>query len=373
MTETSDLWRIDTENAKESLTAAQIDGELWADVSPDSSMVAYQSIKNLRQGSNLLNGSVMMQPISKDARPMRLAEDGFLPQWSPDGKTVAFLKLANLKLEIWRVAAAGDQLKRISAEGITGLIYSLSPYLKSQVKHLSWSPDNSALAFPSEIEGISNIWIVSADGSSNQQKLTANEDANQRLYCPIWKSDAKRIAFASQTKKRDSEGNTKYSIWFYDTETNAQQKLLETSETVRLLGWNKKEDELVFAVKRNDPSFTLTPPETFVHAVSVKTGEQRRLTILKDAYFNNIYLSPDRTAIAFTSRFGGQDDVWISSLEGAAPRKLTGNNDSRLYFSSLAWSPNGKSIYFGKQTRFTLLSMLINQKTKENKNADSNQ
>jgi serine/threonine protein kinase/Tol biopolymer transport system component len=372
VTETSDLWRIETENAKESLTAAQMEAELWADVSPDSSMVAYQSIKNLRQGGNLLNGSIIMQPITKDARSLRLAEDGFLPQWSPDGKTIAFLKLANLKLEIWRVAATGDQLKRISAGGIQGLIYSLSPYLQLQVKHLSWSPNSSALAFPSEMEGISNIWLVSADGSSNQRKLTANEDGELRFYCPLWTSDAKRIAYAGETKKRDSEGKIKYSLWFYDTGTNAQQKLLETFDTVRLLGWNKKEDELVFAVKKNDPSFTLTPPETIVQAVSVKTGGQRRLTILKDAYFYNIYLSPDGTAIAYTSRAGGQDDVWVSPLEGP-PRRLTGNNDSRLYFSSLAWSPDGKSIYFGKQTRFTLLSMLVNQKTKEIKNADSTQ
>jgi hypothetical protein len=59
------------------------------------------------------------------------------------------------------------------------------------------------------------------------------------------------------------------------------------------------------------------------------------------------------------------DDVWISSLKGDEPKKLTANNDPRLYYSSLAFSPDGKAIFFGKQTRFTLLSMFINPKLSE--------
>ena len=117
----------------------------------------------------------------------------------------------------------------------------------------------------------------------------------------------------------------------------------------------------------------MTPPATAIRAVSVKTGQARELTVLKDAYFYNIFLSPDKGTIGFTSRASGNDNVWISPLEGGEPRKLTGNNDPRLYFSSLAWSPDGKTIYFGKQSRFTLLSMLINQKITEKKNEKSNQ
>lgn len=367
VTESADLWKIDTANGKETLTASQIEAELWADVSPDNNSIAYQSIKYLRQGSNLLNGSIILQPPSKEFRPLRVAEDGFLPQWSPDGKTLAFLKRSNLKVEIWKAESTGEQSKRLSEGIVDAPEYAVSPYLKSQVKHFSWSPDSSAIAFPSRSDNVSNIWTISADGS-NLRKLTANEDANLQLYCPLWASDAKRLAYAARTIKRDADGKMKYALRLYDA-ADAGRNLLETDETVKLLGWNKKEDELIFAVRKNEPNFTLTPPETMIQAVSIKTGALRSLTTLKEAYFNNIYLSPDRAALAFTSRSGGQDDIWISPLEGA-PRKLTGNNDPRLYFSSLVWAPDGESIYFGKQTRFTLLSMLINQKTTEKKNAD---
>ncbi len=369
--ESSDLWKTEMNSAKESLAASQIDAELWADVSPDSSTVVYQSIKNLRQGSNLLNGSIVTQPVLKEDRPLHLAKGGFLPQWSADGKTIAFLKLAGQKMEVWKISNTGDLLKRISAEGADGLTYSISPYLISQVKHLSWSPNNSVLAFPATRNGVSNIWQVSADGS-NERQLTTNQDSNQLLYCPIWTSDGNKIAFGSNTKNPNAEGKRTYSVWFYNLATNTLQKLLETEDVVRILGWTQSEDELIFAVKKDVKTFTLTPPENLIRAVSVKTGEQQELTILKNAYFNNIYLSPDHKSIAFTSRLSGSDDVYIASLKGGEPRKMTNNNDPRLYFSSLAWTPDGKSIFFGKQTRFTLLSMLINKKTTEEKNEKSN-
>lgn len=367
VTENADLWRIDIDDAKESLVASQIDAELWADVSPDNNSIVYQSIRNLRQGNNLLSGSIIMQSTAKDARPLQLAQNGFLPQWSADGKTVAFLRLDGQNFELWSVARTGDQLKRISADGVEGLGYSISPYLRTQVKHLSWSPKTSVLAFPATREGISNIWLVSADGSA-ERKLSDNQDSNQYLYCPIWASDGNRIAFSSQTKKVNSDGKRAYLIWLYDTETNQQQKVLETEDNIKLLGWTETEDELIFAVKKDTKEFTLTPPEVPVRAVSLKTGEQRNLTVLKDTYFYNLHLSPDRRSIAFTSRSSGNDDIWISPLKDGEPRKLTGNNDPRLYYSNLAWTPDGKSIFFGKQTRFTLLSMLINPKQYGEKN-----
>ena len=372
LTETSDLWKIDKDDAKETLVASQIDAELWADVSPENDAIVYQSIRNLRQGSNLRNGSIILQSTSKDSRPLQLVEKGFLPQWSADGKTVAFLKLVGQDYEIWRVASTGDQIKSISVDGVSGIEFSLSPYLRTQVKHLSWSPKNDILAYPATREDISNIWSVSASGL-NERKLSANQDSNQYFYSPIWALDGNRIAFVSHTKKPNSDGKRESFIWVYNMEKNKQQKLVETEETIRLLGWTENEDELIFAVKKDSNEFTLTPPEIPVQAVSLKTGEERNLTVLKDAYFYNIYLSPDRRLIAFTSRSSGNDDVWISPLQGGEPRKLTENNDSRLYFSSLAWSPNGKTIFFGKQTRFTLLSMLINQKVMEEKNEKSNE
>ena len=102
------------------------------------------------------------------------------------------------------------------------------------------------------------------------------------------------------------------------------------------------------------------PTEVGLIAVSIETGQQRAIATLLSAYPSNIYLSVDRRTIAFTSRRDGKDNLWVIPAAGGAPRKITANNDPRLYFSSLAWSPDSRAIYFGKQSRYNLLMMITN-------------
>jgi Tol biopolymer transport system component len=71
---------------------------------------------------------------------------------------------------------------------------------------------------------------------------------------------------------------------------------------------------------------------------------------------------PDRELLAFTSRQDGKDNIWIIPANGGRARKLTNNNDPKLYFSNLAWAPDGRAIYFGKQSRYSQLSMIPNFK-----------
>jgi hypothetical protein len=48
----------------------------------------------------------------------------------------------------------------------------------------------------------------------------------------------------------------------------------------------------------------------------------------------------------------------VTALGGGAAKKVTSNNDARLFLSSITWSPDGKNIYFGKQNRFSMISMI---------------
>jgi Tol biopolymer transport system component len=66
--------------------------------------------------------------------------------------------------------------------------------------------------------------------------------------------------------------------------------------------------------------------------------------------------------VAFTSHQDNKTNVWVIPASGGEAKKLTANNDPRLYFSSLAWSPDGRAIYFGKQVRYSQLWMLTNFK-----------
>ena len=81
---------------------------------------------------------------------------------------------------------------------------------------------------------------------------------------------------------------------------------------------------------------------------------------MKRTYYYNIQLSPDKTKLAFVSNTEGKDNVWIANNRGTDPKQITNNNDANLYFSSLSWSADGNAIFFGRQTRYSLLSMITN-------------
>ena len=102
------------------------------------------------------------------------------------------------------------------------------------------------------------------------------------------------------------------------------------------------------------------PSEVFLQSVEVATGKLKQMQTLNDAYLYNVRLAPDKKTMAFTSHREGNDNLWVMPAVGGEPKKITTNNDLRLYFSSLAWSPDSNSIFYGKQLRYSLLSMLTN-------------
>jgi Tol biopolymer transport system component len=94
--------------------------------------------------------------------------------------------------------------------------------------------------------------------------------------------------------------------------------------------------------------------------VALTGGSGRSFARLKSAYLYNIQLSPDGRTIAFASHQDGRDNIWLIPALGGTARKITANADPQLYFSSLTWSTDGKTIYYGKQSRYSLISAVDN-------------
>ena len=125
------------------------------------------------------------------------------------------------------------------------------------------------------------------------------------------------------------------------------------------MGWAEYGKGLIIAaVNGKTPGPSLT--DVVLAEIRLADGAQRTLTKLQSAYLYNIHLSVDGRMIAFVSQADGKDNLWLIPARSSTAKKLTANNDPRLYFSSLAWSPDSKAIFFGKQSRYSLLSMITN-------------
>ncbi len=143
--------------------------------------------------------------------------------------------------------------------------------------------------------------------------------------------------------------------------------IFQTESSLRLLGWPAS-DRLIAALAEE---FTTQP--TIVKLLSVtlagtgtsgKTvGVQNRIGSLSETYWVNLHLSPNGRSVAFVKAPNGRNDIWLAPLNNARmgpARKITNNSDSSFFFSSLAWSPDGKTVYYDKQTRWNLLTMIEN-------------
>src|SRR5687768_12305739 len=72
-----------------------------------------------------------------------------------------------------------------------GSLHNLT-HNRTDDEHAVWSPDGSQIAYVSDRDGSSDIFVMSADGS-NQRRLTYH-GSNQ---FPVWSPDGSQIAYIS--------------------------------------------------------------------------------------------------------------------------------------------------------------------------------
>jgi Tol biopolymer transport system component len=364
--EESDVWGINVAGGEESALTSDLGSELWPDVSPDGKTVVYQAVRNLSQGDKISSCSILTKQANSE-EPFRLADNGALPKWSPDGNRVAFVRLVSDIRSLWTVKAAGGEERQLTTGEMPSIEYTLLPYLRLQASNFSWSPDSSRIAYCSKRSGRPNLWVVAADGSGDVQ-ITNNGDPNLLVNCPLWSSDGNLIAYSSKPNEIAADGKMTFTVWLTEVGKNNSKAILQSDTFVRLIGWAEGDKELILATFNSgisgakDRSSSTKPTEVGLIRVSPATGEQRPIAVLQSAYLYNIHLSADRRTIAFSSREDGKDNIWLIPSAGGQARKLTSNTDSKLYFSSLSWSPDSRAIYFGKQSRHSLLSMITNFK-----------
>jgi len=104
-----------------------------------------------------------------------------VPQYSPDGKRIAFASNRSGSHEIWRCDADGSNTVKLTSFG--------GPFVADP----AWSPDERHIAFEALTGGTSEIYIVSADGGK-PERLRGTQSGEGG---PYWSRDGKWIYFGS--------------------------------------------------------------------------------------------------------------------------------------------------------------------------------
>jgi serine/threonine protein kinase len=354
--EESDIWTAKADASGELELVSDANVKLWPDVSPDGKSIAYQSIRELGDPDNLNKCRIMVRPITIEGQQNQLASEGLQPLWSPDGERVAFLRRSEgmNSWTLWTVRASGGDERQLTTDGLsTG--YVINPYNRVQPKDFCWSLDSKRIAYCTRSEP--SVRVMAVGGSGETQTLAPSKP-DLILYGPVFSPDARRIAYLSRIRDTPADGVDIWSVCVGDLQAGKSEIAFQKKSRfrLRLLGWSG--DNLVVGTPDADASVDLGGV-TFVQ-VSASGGGRFDIAHVASAYLYNSFLSPDGLFIAVPLREEGKDNVWLIPVSGGKRRRITSNTDSKLFFSSMAWSPDGKAVYYGKQSTRTLISMIEN-------------
>ncbi|MEW6211922.1 MAG: protein kinase [Acidobacteriota bacterium] len=353
-TEEADIWGVNLTTGGEFAITSDVGVELWPNISPKG-MIALQSVKNPGAGRRIFNGEIKSKSLAGGDEQDQTISNGFDPAWSPDGNLLAFLRSSGDKINLWAFSVTAGFEKRLTDTGIWVNQFTPLPYLRHQTNY-SWSPDAARVAYGSSESGFSNLYVVSVN-DANRAALSNNNDPRVIFIEPLWSPDGRRIAHLLRVGK-PSASEKEWSVGVY--EGSVSKIVFQSESALRLMGWTEDGKSLIVSKTDEQSSNLASPTEVALFEVAVDGSGSRQMMGLKSAYFNNIFLSPDRKYFAFTSRLDGRDNIWIAAREGGNPRKITSNNDPRVFFSNLTWSPDSKTIYYARQTKLNVISMLVN-------------
>jgi Tol biopolymer transport system component len=240
-----------------------------------------------------------------------------MPDWSPDGGKIALASRDRGRDFEICVVSVTDDLTAI--DGKTALRLTDNDF---DDLHPTWSPDGSQIAFFSERDGYSEIYVIDVDGAGERQ-LTDN-DVNDKD--PAWSPDGTQIAFIS---RRDGD----YDIYVMQADGGDQRPLTDNDTNEWSPAWSPDGTQIVFASDLDN--------ERHLYVMGADGSSPRRLTDASFPWNDDPAWSPDGTQIAFRSNRGGFVDVYLMNADGSSnPQQLTDNAEIDQDRAP-SWRPGG--------------------------------
>jgi eukaryotic-like serine/threonine-protein kinase len=174
------VWVMDLDGSHAQAITQMQDGACQPDWSPDGKRLAFVSPCKGKQDQYPGSSLFLINPDGSGVESLATTPGGdFDPAWSPDGTQIAFTSLRDGKPHIYLYTLAENKVARISPAPV----YDRQPH---------WSPDGKSIVFTTTREGHNQIWTMSADGTKPQEFSKFDRGL---ASMPIWGPDGEIIYF----------------------------------------------------------------------------------------------------------------------------------------------------------------------------------
>ncbi|MGD8898214.1 MAG: protein kinase, partial [Acidobacteriota bacterium] len=286
--------------------------------SPDGTLLAVPHRDRPEDPNGLFLLSIESRERRRLTRPPAADLGDWAPRFSPDGRTLAFIRSVGLpENDIYVVPVDGEGERRLTM-------------LDTWMAGLDWAPDGQSIVFSSPGLGVgsaSSLWRVPVSGGT-PERLAFGENGSR----PTCSREGGRLAYVRDEPRTD--------IWRVagpsaSKEERSPTRLISSTQPEFQPRYSPDGRHIAFGSMRSGA------PEIWI--CDSDGSNPRQVTFLGHPYAGLPSWSPDGEQIAFNSSKEGSIDVYVVSVSGGVPRRLTTGPTPEFSYS---WSRDGRWVYF---------------------------